>query len=152
MPVDTGEYADGEMIREPYDVKVFDSPVDLFNAIHAKAQLKPDGWDGAGLSRCWPPMTGSIRRNLRIRMIRMAFWNVNCIAILPAYGVWDLRMTMDSVFTTRVSSDQFCKPWNYQLRFRSEKQERHRQRTVLGGEAVHHRWRLAPSSPSKGLI
>lgn len=53
MPVDTGEYAaDGEVIREPYDVKeVFDSPVDLFNAIHAKAQLKPDGWDGAGLSR-----------------------------------------------------------------------------------------------------
>ena len=46
---------------------------------------------------CWPPMTGSIRRNLRIRMIRMAFGMWNCIAILPAYGVWDLRRTMDSI-------------------------------------------------------
>ena len=30
-------------------------------------------------------------------MIRMAFGMWNCIAILPAYGVWDLRMTMDSI-------------------------------------------------------
>ncbi len=61
LPADPGEPGekDGEWIRPPYEVKVFDSPVELRKAIARKAGLRPDGWDGHGLSRLlatydWP--------------------------------------------------------------------------------------------------
>ena len=115
LPVDTGEYAaDGEVIREPYDVKVFDSPVDLFNAIHAKAQLKPDGWDGAGLSRLLATYDWKYSAKSENQNDPHGFWNVELHR--DTSGVWRMGLADDHGFDhSAISSDQFCKPWNYQL-------------------------------------
>nr|WP_269800350.1 DUF2075 domain-containing protein [Bifidobacterium longum] len=115
LPVDTGEYAaDGEVIREPYDVKVFDSPVDLFNAIHAKAQLKPDGWDGAGLSRLLATYDWKYSAKSENQNDPHGFWNVELHR--DTSGVWRMGLAEDHGFDhSAISSDQFCKPWNYQL-------------------------------------
>ena len=115
LPVDTGEYAvDGEVIREPYDVKVFDSPVDLFNAIHAKAQLKPDGWDGAGLSRLLATYDWKYSAKSENQNDPHGFWNVELHR--DTSGVWRMGLAEDHGFDhSAISSEQFCKPWNYQL-------------------------------------
>lgn len=58
IPRDTGELnpranerGEKKWITEPYDLRVFDSPVALMQAIRRKAQEKADGADGKGLSR-----------------------------------------------------------------------------------------------------
>ncbi len=53
IPQDIGEKdrETGEYVREPFEIRVFDSPVELFKAIKEKAYLKASGVDGCGLSR-----------------------------------------------------------------------------------------------------
>lgn len=52
LPEDVGERGpDGMFARRPYEVKVFDSPVEVWDAIRAKAKDDAGGWNGVGLSR-----------------------------------------------------------------------------------------------------
>ncbi|WP_240541839.1 DUF2075 domain-containing protein [Bifidobacterium simiarum] len=113
LPTDPGEYtADGAIKRAPYDVKVFDSPIELFEAIRKKAQSESDGWNSNGLSR----LLATYDWKYSAKSVNMAdpqgFWNVELHR--DSSGVW--RMGSGDVFgRSGIDSHVFCKPWNYQL-------------------------------------
>ncbi len=114
----------GEYLREPYVIKVFDSPVELFRAIKEKANLKAGGFDGHGLSRVvatydWP-YTG-VRENPDSPD---GLWNVEMSR--DAEGQWRIGpgSRTDRGYNEKVSDDDpdyFCHPWNYQIKPQGKK-------------------------------
>ncbi|MDF7663553.1 DUF2075 domain-containing protein [Bifidobacterium sp. ESL0763] len=148
LPVDPGvhdedaEAKDGEIHwkREPYEVKVFDSPVELFRAIRKKAELKSDGWDGKGLSRVLATYDWKYVDKKKNSKDPNGFWNVEMYR--DADGLWKYgpkpgmakfspveREEADDTFTkngyykrweSRTTDDYFCQPWNYQLTDQAE--------------------------------
>ncbi|WEV65354.1 DUF2075 domain-containing protein [Bifidobacterium sp. ESL0764] len=145
LPVDPGERdleaeakaGDGKIRwkRKPYEVKVFDSPVELFKAIQEKAELKPDGWNGQGLSRVLATYDWKYSSKSPNSTDPNGFWNVEMYS--DADGLWKygskpglpkfspIEYTEDTdTFTkngyykhwkSRTTEDYFCQPWNYQL-------------------------------------
>lgn len=104
LPRDRGTYdKNGAMTRAPYEVKVFDSPVDLYEAIKRKASLTPDGVNGHGLSRVlatydWKYTTGASNPN-----DADGHWNVELHR--DSNGQWQMGLGEEG-------SLRFCKPWN----------------------------------------
>lgn len=88
IPQDIGEKdrETGEYVREPFEIRVFDSPVELFKAIKEKTYLKASGVDGCGLSRVvatydWEYKGGKINDSSADGL-----WNVEMHR--DAQGVW----------------------------------------------------------------
>ena len=88
IPQDIGEKdrKTGEYVREPFEIRVFDSPVELFKAIKERAYLKASGVDGCGLSRVvatydWEYKGGKINDSSPDGL-----WNVEMHR--DAQGVW----------------------------------------------------------------
>lgn len=122
LPVDLGkrnpraaERGQSEWIYEPFDLRVFDSPVALMDAIRAKAKLQADGAEGKGLSRVlatydWPykgkgenPDTQDFGGQWSVEMYRDGSrWHVGA----PAGHARGEQANDD---------DYFYHPWNYQI-------------------------------------
>lgn len=106
---------DGEPIRLPYDIRVFDSPVDLFDAIAKKAQLPAGGWNGSGLSRVLATYDWKYSSS-KNEDDPQGYWNV---AMHCDYaGHWHMGLAEDDnkgYIPGEMDSHRFCKPWNYQL-------------------------------------
>lgn len=119
LPTDLGEYSnDGKMTRAPYDIKVFDSPVDLFEAIREKTQLQPDGWNGSGLSRLLATYDWKYSAKSPNKANPQGLWNVELHR--DSSGVWRMGAA-DDIEQSGITPNLFCKPWNYQLADPSEK-------------------------------
>jgi uncharacterized protein len=145
LPVDLGERDkiaeskanDGKIRwqREPYEIKVFGSPVELFKAIQKKAQLKSDGWDGRGLSRVLATYDWKYSSKSPNGSDPNGFWNVEMYRDIN--GLWKYGSSPDSSksdhveecvgtgplskkgypihWESRTTDSYFCQPWNYQL-------------------------------------
>ena len=116
LPIDEGERDDaGNVIRAPYEVKVFDSPVELYEAMQRKAALDSDGWNGVGLSRLLATYDWKYSSQSKNEDDHHGFWNVALHR--DASGRW-LMNTADGDmqgYTGHQTPDRFCLPWNYQL-------------------------------------
>jgi DUF2075 family protein len=98
--------------REPFEIKVFDSPIELYNAIAQKAKesRNTDKAAGKGISRVlatydWPYSAASKPKD-------------------QPNGMWNVQLHRDSdrnwqmgapVNGGKADSEYFCMPWNYQL-------------------------------------
>lgn len=146
LPIDPGEHdkeaesKDGKVHwkREPYEVKVFDSPVELFKAIQEKAKQEAGGWNGKGLSRVLATYDWKYKDKKKNVEDPNGFWNVEMYR--DDEGLWhygsnpnkklnlqealagrktvhdkrtDREYTVDWI--DRTAEDCLCKPWNYQL-------------------------------------
>lgn len=114
IALDSGEYADGELVRAPYEIKVFDSPVELFCAIKEKAESE----NSKGLSRVVATYDWPYKQNRENEDSKDALWNVELHK--DASGSWAMGLAPDDPTgfvrdSEDSDSDRFCHPWNYQL-------------------------------------
>lgn len=121
IPQDIGEKdrKTGEYVREPFEIRVFDSPVELFKAIKERAYLKASGVDGCGLSRVvatydWEYKGGKINDSSPDGL-----WNVEMHR--DAQGVWRMGAAPGmqrgyDAFNPDGRADYFCHPWNYEIK------------------------------------
>lgn len=109
---------------KPYDIRVYESPVDLFRAIKRKAQEKADGLDGHGITRVIATYDWPYKDNSKNPADQSGFWTVSMHRMdgrwvkglpdgYPGYGVDGSEI--------RNRDDVFCQPWNYQIKKRDEK-------------------------------
>lgn len=92
IPQDIGEKdrKTGEYVREPFEIRVFDSPVELFKAIKERAYLKASGvLTDAGFLVWLLRMIGSIRAAKSTIPVPMVFGMLRCIAMHREYGAWE---------------------------------------------------------------
>lgn len=82
VPVDHGkrnpraaERGQSEWVYEPFDLRIFDSPVTLMDAIRAKARLQANGAAGRASLVCSQHMTGHIRKRERILIPKISVAN-----------------------------------------------------------------------------
>lgn len=112
IPKSDEYYLDGKLIKDPYELRVFSSPVELFEAIREKAL----NGEGRGLSR----------------VLATYDWGFSESRACPdePQGLWDVRMHLDAsgewVMGLAEGDDRgyiagdddptrFCHPWNYGL-------------------------------------
>lgn len=144
VPQDKGEAdEDGKVIREPYEIKVFDSPVELFKAIKEKAELPAGGADGHGLSRVVATYDWAYKDNRKNEDDPLGFWNVEMHRD-SGTGQWLMGLDANDHAGYKEEApdedpDRFCHPWNYQLG-RYLKREEHQK---LGGDYV---WAEEPTT------
>ncbi|MBM6982039.1 MAG: DUF2075 domain-containing protein [Bifidobacterium thermophilum] len=97
-----------EWVRQPYEIKVFESPVELFQAIYAKARPNNLSRHEGGLSRViatydWPYTSGKVNEN-----DPCGFWNVEMYC--DENGDWqpglseDMKQEIDSTVHTCAQS------------------------------------------------
>ena len=114
IPLDPGEYDDGDEIRVPYEIKVFDSPVELFSAIREKAEAEGD----KGLSRIVATYDWPYKQNKKNEDSKDGLWSVELHK--DASGSWAMGLAPDdsSGFIKDAeycNPNRFCHPWNYEL-------------------------------------
>ncbi|MCH9277041.1 DUF2075 domain-containing protein [Bifidobacterium amazonense] len=95
---------------QSYEVKVFDSPMALHEAIVDKAREESGGWNGVGLSRLlatydWPYSSASKNKD-----DPHGYWNVALHR--DESGTWQRGTAYEG---TIAADEQFVLPWNYQL-------------------------------------
>ena len=115
IPESRGYLREGRFVEDPYDIRVFDSPVELFRAI-SDAAGSPE--EERGLSRVlatydWP--YSSKREN---ESDPDGFWNVELHE--DPDGIWRMGLSEDDVLgiddvDCPTDSRRFCHPWNYML-------------------------------------
>ncbi|NEG90507.1 DUF2075 domain-containing protein [Bifidobacterium aerophilum] len=116
IPRDQGERSpDGTLIRQPYEIRVFDSPVELCRAIESKAQLPAGGWNGSGLSRVLATYDWKYS-STKNDDDPQGLWNVamHC----DSAGHWQMGLAEndnEGYIPGNTDSRRFCRPWNYQL-------------------------------------
>ena len=98
--------------RVPFEIKVFDSPVELYNAIvkKAKESCDTDKASGKGISRVlatydWPYSAASKPEDQPRGM-----WNVQLYR--DSDGSWQMGAPAGG---SENGAEYFCMPWNYQL-------------------------------------
>lgn len=114
IPLDAGEYVDGEQVRAPYEIKVFDSPVELFRAIREKAISE----ESKGLSRVVATYDWSYNQNKRNTKSKDGLWSVELHK--DTSGAWSMGLAPGDQQGFVKDSDEsipgrFCHPWNYEL-------------------------------------
>ena len=110
---------DSNTDNKPFDFKVFDSPIKLFNAIKSKSEEKASGCDGHGLSRIVATYDWEYKSNKNNPNAVNGTWNVDLHC--DSNGQWHMGLGEYSI----VSSSEleileregkvFSHPWNYQL-------------------------------------
>ena len=119
IPHDEGEIDDnGRVLREPYEIKVFDSPVELFKAIKQKAEMPAGGIDGHGLSRVVATYDWAYKDKRKNEEDPLGFWNVEMHR--DRQGQWHMGLEPDDHDGYRAEApdedpNRFCHPWNYQV-------------------------------------
>lgn len=121
IPEDRGEKdaQTDKYIRTPFEIKIFDSPIELFKAIKEKAYLKAAGVDGCGLSRVVATYDWEYKGNKTNDSSPDGLWNVEMHR--DGQGVWhmgaapDVRRGYDASDPDG-NPDYFCHPWNYEIK------------------------------------
>ncbi|WP_240540864.1 DUF2075 domain-containing protein [Bifidobacterium vespertilionis] len=122
LPKDDGDRdRDGNLIRAPYQIKVFDSPVDLYRAIRKKAEERADGCNGVGLSRILATYDWRYVEKTKNDADPNGCWTVSLHR--DADGTWVMGSAdgdhrgyvPESESGAEGREDRFCMPWNYQL-------------------------------------
>ncbi|MEE8758913.1 MAG: DNA/RNA helicase domain-containing protein [Bifidobacterium sp.] len=107
LPKDPGEYDnDGKLCCVPYEIRFFDSPLDLFKAIEQKAALPSDGVNGCGLSRVLATYDWEFTTTHTNPNDPNGLWNVELHR--DVQGRWQMGLDKDEEYN-------FRQPWNYQL-------------------------------------
>jgi DUF2075 family protein len=126
IPTDPGKRnKEGQIVRQPYEIRVFDSPVALFDAIRCKANLPSKGVDGQGLSRVLATYDWTYKDKKKNDKDPNGYWNVELHQ--NSDGQWLMGLATDNRSRlgyenndTMIDAEtddptQFCHPWNYQL-------------------------------------
>lgn len=105
--------------ERPFEIRVFDSPVDLFQAIREKASEKAGGVDGHGLSRVVATYDWDYTGGKKNPDSPDGFWNVEMHRVDD--GTWEMGLARDDKsgfnFDDPDGDDsRFCHPWNFQLK------------------------------------
>lgn len=121
IPVDKGEQdlKTGAVTRDPFEIKVFDSPVELFKAIKKKAELKTSGIEGHGLSRVVATYDWEYKGSKVNEDSPDGLWNVEMYR--DARGSWHIGAGPGMVrgydeLAPDEKPDYFCHPWNYEIK------------------------------------
>lgn len=114
IPDSPGYYRNGSYIPEPYEIKVFDSPVDLFLAIREKSV----GDEAHGLSRLLATYDWEYKSGKTNSHSMDGKWNVELHK--TETGTWVMGLAADDKAgfikgDDSIVSNRFCHPWNYQL-------------------------------------
>ncbi len=111
IPRSTGYKLDGKRIDDPYEIRVFNSPVELHQAIREKARA--EGENGAGLSRLLATYDWAYSSSKNADEPN-GLWNVELHR--EEDGSWAMGLadgdTRGYVAGSN-DSDRFCQPWNY---------------------------------------
>lgn len=108
IPEDEIEHdSDGIPTREKYEIKVFTSPVDLFDAIKKRAEQPADGVNGRGLSRILATYDWDYTSTRKNDNNPNGYWDVEILQ--NKEGKWGVDIPKSEA--ARI----FSKPWNYQL-------------------------------------
>lgn len=122
IPLATAVKDDRGKEQEPYEIRVFSSPNELFEAIRKRSEVRADGAEGKGLSRVvatydWPYKASSTNPD-----DVSGLWNVYMKR--NAQGQWemssghDLNLSEEEyahyVHDDVSKEDIFCHPWNYE--------------------------------------
>lgn len=121
IPKDRGEKNEqtNEYIRAPFEIKVFDSPVELFKAVKEKAYLKAAGVGGCGLSRVVATYDWEYKGNKDNDSSPDGLWDVEMHRDMQ--GIWRMGAAPGSRRGYDASDpdenpDYFCHPWNYEIK------------------------------------
>ncbi|EPI42416.1 DUF2075 domain-containing protein [Gardnerella vaginalis] len=105
--------------NKPFDFKVFDSPIKLFNAIKSKSEEKASGCDGHGLSRLVATYDWEYKSNKNNPNAVNGTWNVDLYC--DNNGKWHIGLgpyANASSYELEILEKEgkvFSHPWNYQL-------------------------------------
>lgn len=111
--------ADLDTKNKPFDFKVFDSPIKLFNAIKSKSEEKASGYNGHGLSRIVATYDWEYKSNKNNPNAVNGTWNVDLHC--DNNGQWHMGLGEYSVSSgseleiLEREGKIFSHPWNYQL-------------------------------------
>ena len=111
--------ADSNTDNKPFDFKVFDSPIKLFNAIKSKSEEKSSGYNGHGLSRIVATYDWEYKSNKNNPNAVNGTWNVDLHC--DNNGQWHMGLGEYSVASgseleiLEREGKIFSHPWNYQL-------------------------------------
>lgn len=111
--------ADLDTDNKPFDFKVFDSPIKLFNAIKSKSEEKSSGYNGHGLSRIVATYDWEYKSNKNNPNAVNGTWNVDLHC--DNNGQWHMGLGEYSVASgseleiLEREGKIFSHPWNYQL-------------------------------------
>lgn len=126
IPKDHGEKDErtGKYIRDPFEIRIFDSPVELFKAIKEKAYLKATGVDGCGLSRVVATYDWEYNGSKPNDSSPDGFWDVEMYR--DARGAWHMGAVSGTQRGYDASDpdgnpDYFCHPWNYEIKIDRKK-------------------------------
>jgi hypothetical protein len=114
IPDSPGYYRNGSYIPEPYEIKVFDSPVDLYLAIREKSVDD----EAHGLSRLLATYDWEYKSGKANSHSMDGKWNVELHK--TEAGTWVMGLAADDKAGfikdgDSLGSKRFCHPWNYQL-------------------------------------
>ncbi|EFH27043.1 conserved uncharacterized protein [Gardnerella vaginalis AMD] len=110
---------DSNTDNKPFDFKVFDSPIKLFNAIKSKSEEKASGCDGHGLSRLVATYDWEYKSNKNNPNSVNGTWNVDLYC--DNNGKWHIGLGQyanASSYELEILEKEgkvFSHPWNYQL-------------------------------------
>ena len=110
---------DSNTDNKPFDFKVFDSPIKLFNAIKSKSEEKASGCDGHGLSRLVATYDWKYKSNKNNPNSVNGTWNVDLYC--DNNGKWHIGLGQyanASSYELEILEKEgkvFSHPWNYQL-------------------------------------
>lgn len=110
---------DSNTDNKPFDFKVFDSPIKLFNAIKSKSEEKASGCDGHGLSRLVATYDWEYKSNKNNPNSVNGTWNVDLYC--DSNGQWHMGLGeysdagISELEILEIEGKVFSHPWNYQL-------------------------------------
>lgn len=111
--------ADSNTEDKPFDFKVFDSPIKLFNAIKSKSEEKASGYNGHGLSRIVATYDWEYKSNKNNPTAVNGTWNVDLHC--DSNGQWHMGLgeyadaSSSELEILEREGKIFSHPWNYQL-------------------------------------
>lgn len=115
IPESRGYFREGHYVDEPYDIRVFDSPVELFRAVSFAARGMGEE---RGLSRVLATYDWPYSGNRKNETDPDGFWNVELHEGVD--GIWRMGLAADDAsgiddLDASADSRRFCHPWNYML-------------------------------------
>ena len=113
LPQSDEYFLDGKLVKEPYELRVFDSPVELFSAIREKAV----GSEAAcGLSRVLATYDWSYSKSNKNPNDPQGLWNVEMHRDDDGNWMMDLAEGDSRGYIAGDKDpNRFCHPWNYGL-------------------------------------
>ncbi len=112
IPTSDEYFLDGKLVKDSYELRVFDSPVELFEAIREKATEE----NACGLSRVLATYDWEYSSASKSKDDPSGLWNVKMHR--DDSGSWVVGLVEGDdlgYIADDTSPDRFCHPWNYGL-------------------------------------